>query len=218
MVAPASEDLAEARPTRVRTKRRADAERSRELLIETVGVVVPAATQPLSLADIARHAGLGQATAYRHFSSLDELLGAYFRRIVSELNDYSQASELSGPVLFEDVAQRWVDLVLVNGRAMVQIRSPRGYIERLRDGVDYVVLMDEALRRPISELLEAWGLAPIGDQALQLWNVIFDPREILDTMNTLGFSKPEIVERLGTAFKGAVHAVAQAQSGRPNPF
>lgn len=218
MMAAADDDSLVQKPPRPPAKKRSDFQRSRELLIETVGQVTPSLTRPASLAEIARHAGLGQATAYRHFSSLDELLGAYFFEIVNQLNEHSQSSPLEGPSLFNDVAKRWIELVLVNGRAMVQIRSPRGYIERLHEGVDYVVLMDKALQRPISELLRSWDLDPIGNQALQLWNVIFDPREVLDLVNSMNFSKPEIIDRLTTAFKGALFAVATTQRGMRPPY
>ncbi|WP_432974734.1 TetR/AcrR family transcriptional regulator [Dactylosporangium sp. CA-233914] len=205
-------------PPMPETKKRADFQRSRDRLIETVGLVMPTSTRPVTLRSLAQHAGLGQATAYRHFSSLEELLGAYFESIVGQLNAYSQASTRTGPDLFEDVAQRWIDLVLQNGRAMVQIRSSRGYLERLHADVDYVVLMDQALKRPIEELLASWQLPPVGDRALQLWNILFDPREVLDLLNTLGMSKPEICAHLITAFKGALHAISLVEGGRPSPW
>ena len=55
---------------------RKDAARNRELLIEAAREVFARRGIEASLDDVARHAGLGVGTAYRHFANKHELLSA----------------------------------------------------------------------------------------------------------------------------------------------
>ena len=48
------------------------------------------------------------------------------------------------------------------------------------------------------------GLSPLGDEAMFLWNILFDPREILDLINTVGLNKKQATERLVSALRGAL--------------
>jgi AcrR family transcriptional regulator len=66
-------------------KPRADAERNRELLLETAKAVFAAKGAGASLEEIARQAGLGIGTLYRHFPTRDALIEAVFRADVEQL-------------------------------------------------------------------------------------------------------------------------------------
>lgn len=68
-------------------KPRADAERNRQRLIEVAKVVFTDAGSDASLEEIARRAGFGIATLYRHFPMRSHLLEAVYRRDVEHLAD-----------------------------------------------------------------------------------------------------------------------------------
>lgn len=164
----------------------------------------------VSLSTIAKHAGLAPATAYRHFTSLDDLLAAYLRSVVDQLSEYAHGLDQSGSELLESICRRWIDLVLVHGPAMVRMRSRAGYLERLHAGTDYVVTTRQTLDRAVRETLAEWDLPDLGERGLLLWNVLFDPREILDLLNTMGMSKFEIGDHMIHAFRGAIYGWATA--------
>ena len=66
---------------------RADARRNREQLLEVASDAFSEYGVDASLEDIARRAGVGIGTLYRHFPSRDALLEAVFRRNVDQLAD-----------------------------------------------------------------------------------------------------------------------------------
>lgn len=189
---------------------RADSERNKQQLIDAAGEVLMVSHGTVSLSTIAKHAGLAPATAYRHFASLDDLLATYLRRVVEKLNTYATSLDLSGSELLEAICRRWIDLVLVHGPAMVRMRSREGYLQRLHAGTDYVVIQRQTFDRAVRETLAEWKLPDLGERGLLLWNVLFDPREVLDLLNTTGMSKFEIGDHLIAAFKGALHGWSTA--------
>ena len=193
---------------------RADSERNKQQLIDAAGEVLMVAHGPVSLSTIAKHAGLAPATAYRHFASLDDLLATYLRRVVERLNEYASGLDLSGSELLEAICRHWIDLVLIHGPAMVRMRSRDGYLRRLHAGVDYVVIQRNTFDRAIRETLAEWNLPDLGDCGLLLWNVLFDPREILDLLNTKGMSKYEIGDHMISALKGSLHGWSTAPANR----
>ncbi len=69
-------------PTR---KPRADAERNRERILEVAKEVFTRDGAAASLDDIARRAGIGNATLYRHFPTRDDLIEAVYRSEVEKL-------------------------------------------------------------------------------------------------------------------------------------
>jgi hypothetical protein len=60
------------------------------------------------------------------------------------------------------------------------------------------------LQRPLEEACAELGLSPLGDEAMFLWNILFDPREILDLINTVGLNKQQATARLVSALRGAL--------------
>ena len=66
-------------------KLRADAERNREQLIAAAKAAFAARGADAPLEDIARRAGLGIGTLYRHFPTREALLAAVYRREVEQL-------------------------------------------------------------------------------------------------------------------------------------
>jgi AcrR family transcriptional regulator len=74
-------------------KGRADAERNRERLLEVAKAVFGEKAASASLEEIAREAGVGIGTLYRHFPTRDALIEAVYRSEVAHLA--SAATELS---------------------------------------------------------------------------------------------------------------------------
>jgi hypothetical protein len=52
---------------------------------------------------------------------------------------------------------------------------------------------------------------------LFLWNILFDPREILDLINTVGLTKQQASERLVAALCGALKGWDEDKSGGTKP-
>jgi AcrR family transcriptional regulator len=77
----AGEPQAAARPLR------ADARRNRDLILQAAATAFGDQGETASLEDIARHAGVGIGTLYRHFPSRDALLEAVYRDQVEQLCD-----------------------------------------------------------------------------------------------------------------------------------
>lgn len=202
-------DVTGARPAPTspeRTRRlRSDTKRNRRQLIQAAGRLFAASTGPgaVSMSDIAHEAEISPATAYRHFASVEEVLIAYRYGIGEQLKEYSDRQKSAGVELLRDVDRKWVQLVGEHGGSMVHTRSPEGYLARLRSGAQYLTVQADALERPLREALEEAGLPAIGDEAMFLWNVLFDPREILDVINTIGLSEKDAADRLTDTLLGA---------------
>ena len=87
---------------------RADASRNRNQLLEVATrVFVSADTEP-SMRAIAREAGVGIATLYRHFPSREALVDAVYRDQVARLTD--GARELLAQLPPPAALRRWMDL------------------------------------------------------------------------------------------------------------
>ena len=103
---------------------RADARRNRERLLEVASVVFAESGVDASLEDIARQAGVGIGTLYRHFPSRDALLEAVFRRNVDQLAD--SADELLETMPAADALAEWMQ------RFVSYVASKRGLATHLK--------------------------------------------------------------------------------------
>lgn len=185
-------------------KMRSDTRRNRKHLIRAAGELFATATGPINMVDLANHAEISTATAYRHFNSVADVLTAYRYDVGLQLNEFSQKQSLEGLELLEAVSQKWVLLVVKNGAAMVHTRSPEGYLARLRQGPAYLQVQADALERPLREATRELGLDDLGDEAMFLWNILFDPREIFDVIATLGLTPKKASSQLMATLTGAL--------------
>ena len=80
--APQAEELVRAR--------RADAQRNRDALLEAAGQAFAEHGTAASLEDVAKRAGVGIGTLYRHFPTRDALVEAAYRRGVEQLCDLAE--------------------------------------------------------------------------------------------------------------------------------
>jgi AcrR family transcriptional regulator len=77
--------MATKRPLPVQRKPRADAERNRDRILEVAKEAFTRSGAEASLDDIARQAGVGAGTLYRHFPSREALIEAVYRTEVAKL-------------------------------------------------------------------------------------------------------------------------------------
>ncbi len=84
---PAARTSAAAEPPPPPRKPRADGQRNRERLLEAAKAAFAEAGPDISLDEIARRAGVGIGTLYRHFPTRDAIVEAVYRREVAQLAD-----------------------------------------------------------------------------------------------------------------------------------
>jgi AcrR family transcriptional regulator len=92
-------------PTIVR-KPRADAARNRERVLEAAHAVFSAGGADASLEAVARRAGVGIGTLYRHFPTREALYEAVYRREVEQLGEL--AEQLKNEPRPVDALRRWL--------------------------------------------------------------------------------------------------------------
>src|SRR6201997_1787162 len=87
-------------------KPRADAVRNRERVLEAAKAVFSAGGPEASLEAVARRAGVGIGTLYRHFPTREALFEAVYRREVEQLSELAeQLKSAASPV---DALRRWL--------------------------------------------------------------------------------------------------------------
>ena len=121
-------------------RRRADATENRARIIEAARAVI-ATSDEVKLNAIAKRAGVGQGTLYRHFPAREDLLAEVYRRDVDEL--VAAAPALLGEHEPIEALSRWFD------RVADYARVKRGVF----DAVEVAVWQD----------LSAHSLGPIGE-------------------------------------------------------
>jgi AcrR family transcriptional regulator len=87
-------------------KPRADAVRNRERVLEAAKAVFSAGGPDASLEEVARRAGVGIGTLYRHFPTRQSLFEAVYRREVQHLGEL--AEELKGDAAPVEALRRWL--------------------------------------------------------------------------------------------------------------
>ncbi|MFO0991701.1 MAG: helix-turn-helix domain-containing protein [Hyphomicrobiales bacterium] len=89
-------------------KLRADAERNRQYLLEAAKSAFAEHGPDTSLEEIARRAGVGIGTLYRHFPSRDALLADVYRHALKQLADAAPALAAKEPPL--EALRAWMRL------------------------------------------------------------------------------------------------------------
>jgi len=85
---------------------RADAVRNRERVLEAAKAVFSAGGQDATLEAVARRAGVGIGTLYRHFPTREALFEAVYRREVQQLGEL--AEQLKSEAAPVDALRRWL--------------------------------------------------------------------------------------------------------------
>src|SRR5215469_9021129 len=87
-------------------KPRSDAVRNRERVLEAAKAVFSAGGSDASLEAVAREAGVGIGTLYRHFPTREALYEAVYRREVEQLSEL--AEELKGEAAPVEALRKWL--------------------------------------------------------------------------------------------------------------
>jgi AcrR family transcriptional regulator len=85
---------------------RADAIRNRERVLEAAKAVFSAGGPDASLEAVARRAGVGIGTLYRHFPTREALFEAVYRREVQQLSELAEQLKSDAPPV--DALRRWL--------------------------------------------------------------------------------------------------------------
>jgi AcrR family transcriptional regulator len=116
------------------TSRRSDARRNRAAILRAAGEALTSGTEPTPLPEIARLAGVGQATVYRHFSDRRTLAVEVMRSQLAGLDCLIAADD--APAAFASVL-RTVLSAQAEGRPLVALlrelpeEKQRAHAERL---------------------------------------------------------------------------------------
>jgi len=191
---------------------RSDTLRNRKHIIRSAGRLFSEGRQA-TMADIARAAEVSTATAYRHFASVDEVLARFRFDVGSELLEYSRQQQVTGLALLRLVSTKWVELVVTHGRAMVHTRSGEGYLARLRAGATHLTVQADAVSPALRDTCLELGVDDPGDEAMFLWNILFDPREIFDLIDTLGLDPEDTARRLVATLVAALKGWCSPEAG-----
>jgi len=113
---------------KTRRKPRADSARNRERLLEAAKIVFSAGGAAASLEAVARQAGVGIGTLYRHFPTREDLFEAVYRREVEQLAEL--ADRLAEECPSVEALRRW-------SRANVElVATKKGMLAALSLAVD----------------------------------------------------------------------------------
>ena len=93
-------------PTRLARKPRADSIRNRERVLAAARAVFASSGAAGSLEAVARHAGVGVGTLYRHFPTRQSLFEAVYRREVEQLVEL--AAQLGAELPPLEALRRWM--------------------------------------------------------------------------------------------------------------
>jgi AcrR family transcriptional regulator len=139
---------------------RADARRNRERLLEAAAAAFGAADgNPVSLESIARDAGVGIGTLYRHFPTRDVLVEAVYRAELAEVA--AAAGELLTRHPPKVALRRWMD------RYASFVAAKRGMAESLRAMVDSGAVEQRQTRASIVGAVELLLNAGADDDSLR---------------------------------------------------
>jgi AcrR family transcriptional regulator len=112
------------------TALRADARRNRDTLLEAASEAFAEHGVDTSLEDIARRAGVGIGTLYRHFPSREALVIATYERGVTLLCDAAPALLEEHPDEPDVALEQWMD------RYVEYVATKRGLASTLKSAVD----------------------------------------------------------------------------------
>lgn len=149
-------------------KPRADAERNRRRLLEAAKEAFATFGADASLEDIARRAGVGIGTLYRHFPTRDALLADVYRHVLQQLADAAPRLLETQPPL--EALRSWMRL-FVDYAATKKVIAPA--LQRMTGGTSELYATSGALIKGAMSLLVSRAVAN-GDIRLDI-----DPLDLL---------------------------------------
>jgi AcrR family transcriptional regulator len=214
-VVSSSDDVRETSPPPAR--RRKDAERTRELLIDAVGDLVAEFGQAFGVPDIARRAGVAAPTAYRHFKDVPTAVEAFQNRLIRQLCAALASASASGDAVerLNAVNEVWVEEAERWGPAAVRIRPWRSVTSRLSSGNPRTQELSAAVM-PVARALVDEGHVP--DQSLDyimlMWLTLLDERLILELRQEFKWTRSRVARQLSEALLALLRAPESRQRTR----
>jgi AcrR family transcriptional regulator len=192
---------------------RADAQDNRRRLIDAVGRLL-ARQGALTLTEVAVEAGVSRATTYRNFSTPEAAIEAF---IDDFLTDFETAVAGIGSTC-EDPFERltvlcaaWGELVEERSHALIHVRSTEGFLARAHRGDPIIARIYRIVRAALDDVRAAGGLGDIDtDYAVFLWNLLLDPRELLDLAQHNGQSIRQATAQLTADYLELLRARTRA--------
>ena len=192
---------------------RADAQDNRRRLIAAVGRLL-ARQGTLTITEVAAEAGVSRSTTYRNFSTPEAAIEAF---IDDFLTDFESAVADIDPSS-EDPLERlttlcvaWGELVDARSHALVHVRSTEGFLSRVRQGDPIIGRIYRIIRTAVDDVMADGGLGNVDpDYAVFLWNLLLDPRELLDLAQHNDQSIPEATAKLTADYLRLLGAGARA--------
>jgi AcrR family transcriptional regulator len=161
-------------------KPRADSARNRQLLVDTAKAAFADVGVGVSLEEIARRAGVGIGTLYRHFPSREAVVEAVYRREVEQLADAVPRLLKTSPP--DEALHKWMHL-FVDYIATKRLIAPS--LEAVPGGAS-------ALRANSAELI-ANAMAILVNRAVEHGRVRKDiaPSDLLRAMVGVSYGNPD---------------------------
>lgn len=188
---------------------RSDARRTRDRLLDAATELLEASGAHFTLPDVARQAGVGTATVYRHFPDVAELLTAVEVRSITALTAAIDGLDRDSDPRrkFETICERWIERSIRDSAALRFLRSPEGVLERADRGEEVMTALLRALESAIADLVAA-GIVPAQDltAGALLWITLFDERIVIDLGRTHGWTTRHLTQYLCGAVLGALGA------------
>jgi AcrR family transcriptional regulator len=128
-------------------KPRADALRNRERILEEAKTAFTREGGNISLEDVARQAGVGTGTLYRHFPTREALLQSVYRAEVAKLAEEERALSASLPA--PEALRSWM-LLFIDYVATKKIIAPA-----LNSFVGGTTVLFESSRAPITDAIHS---------------------------------------------------------------
>jgi AcrR family transcriptional regulator len=138
---------------------RADARRNRDRLVQVAAAAYAAGDGQVSLESIARDAGVGIGTLYRHFPSRESLVEAVYRVELAEVSDAAAALlERHSPAV---ALRRWM------ARYAEFVATKKGMADTLRAVFDSGAMQVSDTRENITNAVDALLTAGAADGSLR---------------------------------------------------
>lgn len=176
---------------------RTDARLNRQRLLAAVGRLL-AESGRLTLAELAVEAGVSRSTTYRNFDGPNEAIDAYIADFLTDFEAAVNTSELEDSLLrLHELCNAWGRLVQERSHALVHVRSVEGYLARARREDPIIGRIHGIITRAVATAVADGQLPPVDlDYAAFLWNLLLDPRELLDLAVHRDQSVQQVTEAL----------------------
>jgi AcrR family transcriptional regulator len=174
-------DIVKGKPTAAAARKpRADSARNRQLLIEAAKAAFSQVGLDVSLEEVARRAGVGIGTLYRHFPTREAVVEAVYRREVEHLAEAVPQLLQTSPA--GEALHQWMHL-FVDYFATKRIIAP---------SLATAVARTPALRATSSELISG-ALSTLVKRAIASGDVRqdIDPSDLLRAMIGVSYGNPD---------------------------